>query len=113
MTKRDYSIYIKDIIENMEIAEKFLRNMSFEKFAKDKKTAYAIIRCTEIIGEATKHIPDDIRKKYPEIPWKMMAGMRDKVIHEYFGIALEVIWKTVKEEIPKVKPLVKKVLKEI
>jgi uncharacterized protein with HEPN domain len=113
MTKRDYRIYIKDILKNMETAEGFLKGMLFEDFAKDRKTSYAVVRCIEIIGEATKHIPNLIRKRYPKIPWKRMAGMRDKVIHEYFGVAIEVVWKTVKEEIPKIKPLVKKVLAEL
>ena len=100
MVKRDCRVYVKDILDNMQMAEDFLRKISFEKLSEDRKTTYAVIRCIEIIGEAVKHIPDVTRKIHPEIPWKMMAGMRDKVIHEYFGIALEVVWKTVKEEIP-------------
>ena len=113
MVKRDCKVYAKDILDNMQMAEDFLKNISFEKLLEDRKTAYAVIRCIEIIGEAVKHMPDYIRKKYPKIPWKMMAGMRDKVIHEYFGIALEVVWKTVKEEIPVLKPLMKNIFAEL
>mgnify|MGYP001576286711 CR=1 FL=1 len=113
MVKRDHRVYIKDMLDNMQMAEDFLKNISFEKLSEDKKTAYAVIRCIEIIGEAAKHIPDVIRKNHPEIPWKMMAGMRDKVVHEYFGIVLEVVWETVKEEIPSLKPSMKKILFEL
>ena len=113
MVKRDYRVYIKDILDNIQMAEDFLRHISFEKLSEDKKTTYAAIRCVEIIGEAAKHIPNVIRKKHPEIPWKMMAGMRDKIIHEYFGVVLEVVWKTIKEEIPALKPLMKKILTEL
>jgi uncharacterized protein with HEPN domain len=113
MRKRNYKVYLQDIMENMDIAENFLEGMSLEKLTKDKKTVYAVVRSIEIIGEATKHIPDSIRKKYPEIPWKRMAGMRDKVIHEYFGVNLEVVWRTLKEEIPPIKVLIKKVLAQL
>ena len=113
MSYRDYSIYVKDILENIAIAENFVANMSFEKFSKDKKTVYAVVRCIEIIGEAAKHVPNSIRKKHPKIPWKRMAGMRDKLVHVYFGIALKVVWKTIKQEIPLIKPLIEEVLADL
>jgi len=72
-----------------------------------------VIRGIEIIGEAAKHIPNSARNKYPEIPWKDMAGMRDKITHEYFGVNLKVIWKTVKEDISQLKPLVQNMLKDL
>ena len=77
--------------------------MSYEAFAKDRKTVDATVRNFEIIGEATKHIPERIRKEYPKVPWKDMAGMRDKLIHGYFGVKLDVVWKTIKERLPAVK----------
>ena len=73
----------------MKNAMDFVRDMSYEEFVKDTKTVYAVIRAIEIIGEAVKNIPEDVRNKYPEIPWRAMAGMRDKVIHAYFGVKLE------------------------
>ena len=66
--------------------------MNLEEFKSDEKTSYAIVRCIEIIGEATKQIPSEVRDKYPEIPWRDMAGMRDKRIHFYFGLDVKKIW---------------------
>ncbi len=76
------------------------------------KTINAVVRCLEVIGEAAKKMPDSMKKKYPEIPWKRMTGMRDKLIHEYFGIDLEIVWEVVNTELPPIKPLIQKVLEE-
>jgi len=82
---RDFGLYIKDIIKAMNAITEFVKGMGFDDFKHDDKTASAVIRKFEIIGEATKNIPEFIRGKYPDIPWKEMAGMRDKLIHFYFG----------------------------
>jgi uncharacterized protein with HEPN domain len=111
--KRDISLYLKDILKNMEKAEKFTEDMSYKNFVADEKTKYAILRCIEIMGEAVKGIPESVRKKYAEVPWKDIAGMRDKVIHFYFGIKLKRVWLAVKEDIPKIKHQIKKILKDI
>jgi uncharacterized protein with HEPN domain len=84
--------------------------LTYERFVKDKKTVDAVVRNLEIIGEAAKHIPERVRKKYPSVPWRDMAGMRDRLIHWYFGVNLDVVWKTVKERLPIVKPLVEEAL---
>lgn len=111
--KRNVSIYLKDILENIDRAEKFVERLGYEDFAKDERTNFAVIRCIEIIGEAAKHIPEAIRQKYSEIPWKDIAGMRDKVIHFYFGVNLERVWLVVKEDMPKIKPFIQKVLEDL
>jgi len=79
--KRNIEIYIKDILENIERVEKFVGNMGYEEFSKDEKTHFAVIRCIEIIGEAAKQVPEEIRKKFPDIPWGDLSGIRDKLIH--------------------------------
>ena len=109
---RNYKLYLKDILNAIESIEKFVEGMDFEEFKRDDKTSSAVIRKFEIIGEATKNIPDEIRQQYPQIPWKEMAGMRDRLIHFYFGVDYKLVWETIKERMPEVKPLFRKVMEE-
>lgn len=109
---RNVSLYVKDILQNMQDAEEFVRGFD-EQFAGDKRTFNAVVRSLEVIGEAAKNIPDEIRGKYPLVPWKEMAGMRDKVIHFYFGVNKEAVWIAVKERIPAVRPMVEKIMREL
>lgn len=111
--KRDVTLYIKDIVQNMQDVEEFVRDLSYEEFAADKKTFNAVVRAIEVMGEATKNVPANIRRKYPVVPWKEMAGMRDKVIHFYFGVNQEVVWLTVKERIPAIKPMIEQILRDL
>jgi uncharacterized protein with HEPN domain len=111
--KRDFKDYIQDILSSLEEVEEFTEGLDFEDFLKDRKTINAVIRSLEIIGEAAKKIPEDLRNGHPEMPWKRMTGMRDKLIHEYHGVDLEIVWAVIKEELPPLKPLIEKVLKEI
>ncbi|MBA7701220.1 hypothetical protein ES703_109953 [subsurface metagenome] len=87
--------------------------MNYEQFKKDDKTSSAVIRKLEIVGEATKYIPDDIRRMYSQIPWKEMAGMRDKLIHAYSEVDFKLVWMTVKQRIPELKPIIKQMLDEL
>jgi len=111
--KRDYSDYIKDIITSIEEIEKFTSGMKFKDFENDKKTINAVIRSLEVMGEAVKKIPESMRKKFPNIPWKRIAGMRDKLIHEYHGVDIGIVWVVIKDEIPPLNPHIKKVYDEI
>ncbi|GBE04570.1 hypothetical protein BMS3Abin10_00186 [bacterium BMS3Abin10] len=84
--------------------------MSFDEFLTDKKTSNAVIRSLEVIGEATRKIPADLMDRSPEIPWKRMTQMRNKLIHEYFGIDLEIVWTVIKDELPPLSPHFEKLL---
>jgi len=88
---RDYIDYLNDILDAIEKIGNFTEGMKCSTFESDEKTIYAVIRALEIIGEATKHIPEDIRDNNPSIPWKEMAGMRDVLIHDYFGVDIKTV----------------------
>lgn len=110
---RDVTLYLSDIIANINEARKFIGTMTYDEFAADRKTSYAVVRCLEIIGEATKSIPEDIRALRPTIPWKLMSGMRDKCIHAYFGVKYMTVWEAVKNEIPPIEPLIASLLEDL
>ena len=110
---RDFKLFIKDIISAMESIEKFIKGMNFESLSKDDKTISAIIRKFEVIGEAVKNLPDWLKNKYTDIPWKNMAGMRDRLIHGYFGVDYQLVWDTIKNEIPKYKTKIKSILIQV
>jgi uncharacterized protein with HEPN domain len=107
---RDPSLYLKDILESIELIEQFVSGMELEEFKKDIKTSDAVIKRFENIGEATKNIPEDIKTRYSEVPWKEMAGMRDKLVHFYFGVKHELIWAAVKNRLPSIKPSLNKII---
>jgi uncharacterized protein with HEPN domain len=109
---RDYVDYLKDILDAIEKAEQFTEGMNFERFSSDYKTRFAVIRALEIIGEASKKIPETVKRQNPDLPWREIAGIRDILIHEYFGLNLQVIWKTLKEDFPKLKPAISAMLEK-
>ena len=109
---RNYEDYLQDIHEAIDKIEMFVQGMDYESFAKDDKTIFAVIRGLEIIGEATKKIPERVREQNPGVPWREMAGMRDKLIHDYIGVDTEVVWKTIKEDLRAVKLEISKLLEK-
>ena len=110
---KNYKQYFIDILDSINKIEKFLEGYTFESFNNDEKTQYAVVRGLEIIGEASKKIPQDIRKLYTDIPWREMAGMRDILIHDYFGVDTKVIWKTASLDLPHLKTNIQKVINTI
>ena len=100
---RDYRDYLRDMHDSMTDVESFTEGMTFTEFSKDKKTIYAVVRCIEVIGEAAKKVPKSARDKYPAIPWKVMAAMRNKMIHEYFGVNVGTVWQTIQARLPALK----------
>jgi len=103
---RDYKLYLTDILEAIESTERFVAGLDAEGFKHDDKTSSAVIRKFEIIGEAAKNVPDIVKQRYPDIPWKEMAGMRDKLIHFYFGVDYDLVWSTIKNRLPQLKLLI-------
>jgi uncharacterized protein with HEPN domain len=104
--------YVQDILDSIEKTAHFVEGMSFEDFGQDDKTAYAVLHALQIIGEATKQLPQPIRDGHPEVPWREMAGMRDKVIHHYRGVNRMLVWKTAIEDLPKLEPMIRDILAE-
>lgn len=110
---RDPKLFLKDILEAMEAIERFAEGIDFATFKNDDMRLSAVIRKFEIIGEAAKSVPEDIKQKYTSIPWRDMAGMKNRLIHFYFGVKYDLVWNTIKDVIPQVKPLINKVLEEL
>ena len=111
--KRDARLYLDDIVEAVQRIEEYSPHPDYESFKQDRKAVDAIVRNFEIIGEAVNKIPSALRIKYPDIPWTEMMGMRNKLIHEYFGVDTQILWKTVKENVPQLKPQVRKMLQDL
>jgi uncharacterized protein with HEPN domain len=96
MKKRNFTVYINNILDSIEEVAEFTEGMSFDEFGRHKKTINAVIRSLEVLGEAARKIPYDLRDKAPEVPWNKMTGMRNKLIHEYFGVDLEIVRAVIK-----------------
>jgi uncharacterized protein with HEPN domain len=111
--KRDLTHFLQDILEAIDDIEGFIKEMEFNEFSGDKKTIYAVMKALEIIGEATKNLPDTLKNEYPDVPWKFMAGIRDKVVHGYFVVDLPIIWSTAKKDVPSLKSSIEEILEEI
>jgi len=109
--KRDYILFLEDILDALEKIENYTKNLSFTEFADNGMAVDAVIRNFEVIGEATKNVPEEIKEKYPEVEWKEAAGFRDVLIHDYFGIDLEAIWDTINKNLLSFKKHILKVLK--
>lgn len=111
--KRDIALYLSDIITNMNDAEQFIGSKLFDEFRSDKMAVNAVLRSLEVIGEATKNVPEEVRIRRPDVPWRNMARMRDRVAHGYFDVDYTRVWEAVKEVIPVVRPAIESLLAEL
>jgi len=102
--------YVEDILNAMDKAEILLQNVVYEEFAEDFRINFAVVRALEIIGEATKRLPISLREEYPGVPWRGMAGLRDRVVHEYDTVDMEILWAVVKDEIPRIRPQLQQII---
>ena len=108
---RDYKIYLEDILTAIDKIQSYTQNISFEKFSEDEKTLDAVVRNLEILGEAIKNVPEEIRKKHPDIEWKKISGLRDILIHEYFGVDKDIIWDVLQHKLPLLQKQIKMILR--
>lgn len=105
--------YLNDILEDISDIKEFTSGMTRESFSRDKKTIKAVVRSLEVIGEAANKIPQNIRDSYPEIPWLEIIAMRNRLIHEYFGIDLDIIWQTIEEDLDPLDRIVRVIASEM
>lgn len=111
--KREIKDYLLDILEECDYLLKKAEGLEFGQLLKDEDLKRAVVRSLEVIGEAVKKIPEEFKERFKDVEWKDVAGMRDKLIHEYFGVDYEIVWKTLKEDVPLLKEVVGKILREI
>ncbi len=111
MSHRNWQFRIEDIDEALDRISQYVKKLDYHRWLKDQKTIDAVVRNLEIIGEAAANVPQDIQDRFPNIPWYQMKGMRNILIHEYFGVDNEVLWKTVQDDLPRLKTKIQNLIK--
>ncbi len=109
---RDYRAYLEDIVEAADAAREFVAGMSKEDLTKDRRTRDAVVRNLEIIGEAAKKVPDETKRSHTEVEWKKIAGLRDILVHDYFGIDMDIVWDIVQNKLPTLVQQVRSIVAE-
>ncbi len=107
---RSHTDFLNDIVVAAQKATEFLGDLTYQAFLADEKTIFAVVRALEVIGEAARRIPPEVRDQHPDVPWRAMTGMRDKLIHDYVTVKPEIVWRTVKEDLPTLTPAINRML---
>lgn len=108
---RDFKIFLKDILQAIQRIEEYAGGLSFDDFCKNQLVQDGVVRNLEIIGEAVKHLPKDLQRKHPDVEWKKISGLRDILIHEYFGVDRDIVWDIVINKIPELQEQISLILK--
>jgi len=111
MSERDFRLYLSDILDSGRAIHEFVKNLSFEEFCKDRKTYSAVIREFEVIGEAVGKCFEELKRKYPDVEWQDIRDFRNLLIHEYFGVDLEIVWRVVQDDLPALIEAVNEILR--
>ena len=112
MSPRNWKFRLEDMMEAIVRIEEYVKEMDNSSWPRARKTIDAVIRNLEIIGKAANHLPDPVQEKYQEIPWLQIKGMRNLLIHEYFGVDVDVLWQTIKEDLPRLKSQIQTLISE-
>jgi uncharacterized protein with HEPN domain len=107
---RDYKVYLADILEAVGNIGRYTKGYSLQRLSRDRKTLDAVVRNLEVIGEAAKNIPAGVRRKHPAVEWKKMGGLRDILIHQYFGVDVAIVWDVVRNKLPQLGKQVRRIL---
>ncbi len=110
MPRREWKLYVQDILQAIAKIERFTAGMNLASFTSDEKTVDAVLRNIAVIGEAARHVPEDVQRRHPAVPWAEMRAIRNIVVHEYFGVSLPILWNTVTSNLPPLIPLLEEVL---
>ena len=110
MSKRPINLLLNDIRQAIDRIEQYIKNLSFDAFSDDQKSVDAVVRNLEIIGEAASRLPDEFKEKYSEVEWYKVVGLRHRIVHEYFGIDLEIIWHILQKDLPELRQKITRIM---
>ena len=112
MSPREWLFRLEDIVESSTLIAEYVQGMAYASWVRDQKTIDAVVRNLQIIGEATNHVPEDVQSRYSNVPWAQLRGMRNILIHEYFGVDTDILWRAATEDVPELKKLVQRIIDE-